>query len=443
MEEGNGPVKSFKISVEGALEAAIELHQRGEIEEAVALYGDILTADPGNADASHFLGVARHQLGDSDEAIELLQNSLERAPGNVNAINNLGNIFSEVGELARAEECYRKVLELAPRHTDTLINIAVAQRGLGKAGEALEVIKKAIEIDPEHPLAWHNLGNAYRDLKKFDEALSAYRESERLEPISAKASLEIARILVLIDKKDEAIEVVERVLTREPDNAIAHHMMASLGVADLPDRASDDYVRDTFDSFAGSFDEALARLDYMAPRLVADEVLAFAGDRKLDMLDIGCGTGLCGPLLRPVARRLVGVDLSAPMLAQAKRRRVYDQLAEAELTEYLRQADAQYDAIICVDTLVYFGKIEDAVAAAATRLCAGGCLVFTVERHGEDVSEEAYRLQHHGRYSHSDGYISATVSAAGLELVRLEHIVPRMESGEKVSGALVVARKPQ
>ncbi|MCX4239251.1 class I SAM-dependent DNA methyltransferase [Paraliomyxa miuraensis] len=64
--------------------------------------------------------------------------------------------------------------------------------------------------------------------------------------------------------------------------------------------------------------------------------------RDLDVLDAGCGTGLCAPLLRPLARTLVGVDLSGKMLDQARRRGGYDELIEAELTEMLDAHAARY-----------------------------------------------------------------------------------------------------
>ena len=423
MGAGNPTGERAKISVDDALEIAIELHKRGNIEEAVTIYGDVLEADPDNPNAFHYLGIARHQLGESDAAIELLQRSLELAPGNVNAINNLGNMYRETGMLERAEECYREVLELAPRHADTLVNMAVSLRGLKKTDEALAAVKEAIEINPKHAQAWHNLGNIYCDLKQFKEALSAYGQSDELEPDSERPSLEIARILAKSGRRNDAIEVLRRVLKRDPINPVVRHTLASISGEDVPARASDAFVRYTFDNFASSFDESLARLEYTAPRLVADEILQFAAARKVDILDIGCGTGLCGPLLRSVASVLIGVDLSPAMLAKAKQRGVYDRLEEAELTAFMRETDAHYDAVICVDTLIYFGRIDEVIAAAGNRLRAGGCLVFTVESHGRDVSEAAYRLQDHGRYSHSDDYVSQT------------------ESGEPVPGALVVARK--
>ena len=101
--------------------------------------------------------------------------------------------------------------------------------------------------------------------------------------------------------------------------------------------------------------------------------------KSLDVLDAGCGTGLCGPLIAPYARRLVGVDLSARMLAQAKTKNVYDELVKCELTAYLRDSPGAFDAIVSADTLVYFGPLQDVVAASARALRPGGRLIFTVE----------------------------------------------------------------
>src|SRR6185436_3305072 len=109
---------------------------------------------------------------------------------------------------------------------------------------------------------------------------------------------------------------------------------------DVPERASDGFIEQTFDSFAGSFDSKLAKLLYRAPTLVAAMLAEsnVAATKSLDVLDAGCGTGLCGTLVGPYARRLVGVDLSGRMLDQAQARNVYDELVKGELTAYLENA---------------------------------------------------------------------------------------------------------
>ena len=159
------------------------------------------------------------------------------------------------------------------------------------------------------------------------------------------------------------------------------------------------------------------------------------------VLDIGCGTGLCGLIVKPLVSKLIGVDLSDGMLRKAQLRGVYDDLHTAELTEFMQNSIATFDAIICVDTFVYFGKLDEPMYAAGAILKSGGYLVFTVERHDHDDYPTDYRLQHHGRYSHVNSYLERAVSAASLSVLSLAPVVLRMERGKPVNGTLVVARK--
>ena len=130
------------------------------------------------------------------------------------------------------------------------------------------------------------------------------------------------------------------------------------------------------------------------------------------------------------------------MLNKAKRRDVYDELHEAELTGFMESSEHRYDAIICVDTFVYFGALDEAIAASKSILNPGGHLVFTVERHDASDFETGYRLQHHGRYSHHAAYLTDALESAGFEVLALDEIVPRNEGGKKVPGILAVARNP-
>jgi predicted TPR repeat methyltransferase len=151
-------------------------------------------------------------------------------------------------------------------------------------------------------------------------------------------------------------------------------MLAACTGRDVPGRASNGFVATTFDSFAASFESKLAKLSYRAPALVA-AMLQDCGlepSRQLDVLDAGCGTGLCGALVAPFARRLIGVDLSDGMLAHAKDKQVYDTLIKAELTEYLRDSREVFDLIVSADTLVYFGDLKDVIAAVAGSLRPNG-----------------------------------------------------------------------
>jgi predicted TPR repeat methyltransferase len=182
------------------------------------------------------------------------------------------------------------------------------------------------------------------------------------------------------------------------------------------------------------------QLQYQAPALIAQRLAQeVAPNGSLAILDAGCGTGLCGALLRRFAVRLVGVDLSAGMLKEAAKRELYDELIEAELGAYMAAHPCAFDVIVACDTLVYQGRLDDAVAAAAKALKPGGRLLFTLERLLEE-GENPYRLAPTGRFCHRVSYMEATLAAAGLSDASAEAIIPRLECGEPVDGLLVTAR---
>jgi predicted TPR repeat methyltransferase len=162
-------------------------------------------------------------------------------------------------------------------------------------------------------------------------------------------------------------------------------------------------------------------------------------DAALDILDAGCGTGLCGPLLRPYARKLIGVDLSAKMLAKAAGRKTYDDLVKCELTEFLNRQTEAYEVIASADTLCYFGKLEPAFQAAAQSLKPGGILAFTLEDTGDEGPDS--RLNSHGRYAHTRSYVAGAIKAAGLDIHSAKSVLLRNEGKQPVTGHLVVAKK--
>jgi predicted TPR repeat methyltransferase len=144
----------------------------------------------------------------------------------------------------------------------------------------------------------------------------------------------------------------------------------------------------------------------------------------------------------PYARQLIGVDLSAGMLAQAKEKHVYDDLIKSELVACMRERPEAFDLIVSADTLCYFGALEDVVIAAARALRVDGLLVFTLER-AVDESVGDFQLEIHGRYSHARGYVERLLAGAGL-IAEIVDADLRMESGVPVAGLVIRAvKRPQ
>ncbi len=430
-----------EFSPEQALQLAILWHQNERVEDAEGLYRKLLELSPEDPNIMNFLGLARHQRGFSEEGIEWIKKSLQLAPDYIDAENNLGNIYLLIGEAELAEPHFRRVIERNPSFAIAYGNLGIVLKELERYQEAIEYLVKAIELEPDMPRHYQNLGNVYRHQGQYREAVVMYRKSLELAPYDPEAYLRLSRTFFIMGEIERSAEVLEQWLEYDPENPTALHMYAAYTRNHTPTRASDAYVKETFDSFAASFDAVLKRLNYQAPLLVQQALQKLEPDpNHWIILDAGCGTGLCGELIRPLVRRLVGVDLSTKMLERAQARGVYDDLFEAELMEFFSNSASAYHAITCVDTFCYFGDLSGAAQAAVKALRPNGWFIFTLEKHElSDLSTDFY-LHEHGRYSHSESYIRKTLIDAGFRIHSLETSTLRRERNELVAGMVVTVQ---
>jgi predicted TPR repeat methyltransferase len=398
------------MNTDGFLESAIKAHKAGQLATAETMYRRVLRKRPNDPDALNFLGMLRCQSSDPAEAATLLRRSVEVDPKNPHAWLNLGNV-------------------LVILHKDE---------------EARTAFTKATELAPDLAMAWFNLGVCLGRCKQPLEAASALHRALKIEPGHLRAYESLGLVLHRLGNYAEAAEVFREWLDHDPANPFARHMLAATSGADAPSKAADEYVRQLFDDFATNFDENLASLQYRAPQLIAERLGREAvGNAALDVLDAGCGTGLCGPLVRSHARTLVGIDLSAAMIEKARARGGYDELIVEELCAFMSSRPGAFGVVISADTLVYFGALEEPLQAARMCLRRGGLLIFTVE-HGDPDGDSGsgdrpYRLETHGRYSHSEGYVRAALEAAGFGGISIERGVLRREREDEVMGLIVLA----
>jgi predicted TPR repeat methyltransferase len=259
-------------------------------------------------------------------------------------------------------------------------------------------------------------------------------------PDAAEQWAALGDIAHIVGRRDDAREAYERYLELSPGDAEVEHLLVSLRDAPPPPRAPDECIVQLYERFAEFYERNMRTdLEYCGPELLESALERTFGSTgaALDVLELGCGTGLVGKPLRSRARRLVGIDLSPDMVERAKGTPWYDVLEVAEITEWLtRTSDREFDLIAAADTFIYFGDLRQVLAPAAARLRAGGRVAFTVERD----EGTGFRLTDSGRYVHSEPHIHDAARDAGLTIESVDSAVLRYEYGEAVQALVVVMR---
>ncbi len=342
--------------------------------------------------------------------------------------------LSAAGDHRAALGAYRDLLQERPDDAGLMRRCAAAMLVSGQRKRAAKMMRKADEA--ESATLCEQAEKSYMD-GDYEAALGLYERAHALTAELGEAVWGIADCHASLGRNETAIGWYRRYLEIEPDEPEALHMLASLGVGEPPERASDDYVETYFDRFAPDFDEMLVnQLEYQVPARIADAAESILGPdlSRLSVLDVGCGTGLCGAAFDGRIRRIDGIDLSGKMLAEARRRKIYRRLKRADIEDHLAEIGDRYDLIVSGDVLVYLGALEKVLEGFARALSPGGVAVFSLEA----LKGRGYRLTESGRYAHARDYVRKTAAAAGLVERSVNQITARLEYGEPVRGDLWV-----
>jgi predicted TPR repeat methyltransferase len=311
-------------------------------------------------------------------------------------MSDTGPLFVSSGDLI-ADRRYKWALDHAAR---------------GDLAGAADILAQTVELAPRFATAWFALGAIRDRLGDRDGAVAAFEHARDAD---------------------------------QQDYHGARLQLARLGAGEPTPAMSESYVRRLFDQYAGRFDTALTeRLSYRGPAMLRDavETVMRAAGRPLHfaaLLDLGCGTGLGGAAFRDCTDRLVGVDLSPAMVAQAEAKGFYDRLAAADLAAFLADEAAEgahYDLVLAADVFVYVNDLAPVMIAIARVLAPGAVVALTVETHGGDGVKLLPTL----RYAHGEKYIRDVLAAAYLEPLHLAAAAVRTEKGAPVDSLVVVAQ---
>ncbi len=325
-------------------------------------------------------------------------------------------------ESGRAATMLGEVLRRAPGHIEAAFKLGNLRKDAGRFDDAVRLYEGILSREPGYAEARNNLGAVLQVQGAFDKAEACYREAIKSKPGLAQPRLNLGRLLQELGRDADAAAAYRNATDNGHDVEVFGHLLAA-AEGRSHSRAPDAYVRETFDTFASSFDEWLVNeLDYRVPTRLAALVRERAGARLFDVLDLGCGTGLCGVALAGNIASLTGVDLSPEMLDESRKRGLYGRLELAEIGAWLKGTpDAAFDLVLAADVFIYSGDIGAVFAGVARSLREGGLFAFSVET----CTGADWRLLPAGRYAQSSDYLQRLADSHGLRVLQTEPSVIR------------------
>jgi predicted TPR repeat methyltransferase len=462
-----------EVSIDEAMKAALRCHESGRLTDADGIYQNILKTQPDHFDALRLRGVIARQQGQFDSAVELIERAARVDPGRAEGHYNLADVLRCQGKLDAAIVEYKIAIQCNPSLTLAHLHLGKVLHDQNRRAEAKIALEKAIELKPDWAEPHNALGNVLWDDRKLEEAINAYRKAVKLKPDYLAAQWSLGKILSAQGRMEAAISCFHTAVHLNPKNAKGHYYLGRMleraghreaackalaeAVRLRPD-AEDwrfilssmsgdgaaatmpaDHIRNLFNDYADTFDEHLVEhLHYRAPEMIRDALLNATSTRDWDVLDLGCGTGLSGQAIRPLARKLVGVDLAQRMIDLARKRGIYDELINGELMETLHARAGTFDVIVAADVLIYVGDLSRLMPCVADALRANGLFAFTIEKLG---AGEGFFLHGEQRFAHSIQYVREMAARTGLSEVSISDISLRKHADSDVAGCLVVLRK--
>lgn len=452
---------------------AISLQQLNRPEEAVKCLHEALRIQPDFISAYILLGDILKITKDFSKACDAYNEAIKLNPHAVQLFLKLSAVYKESGNLDEAEKALATALGMEPKNINIVLGMAQLQLTKERYAEAIDTYRAALNIDSNCREAYEKIAYIQLCQGNADAAIETYRNITLLAPgdisnwvlmaklaasqgVLARAEeicrqglkinpdnttllCELGKIMSEQGETKEAAQLFHKAKESQPDNEEISYLIAGVEPGNALHTEKQAHITKVFDDYADSFDTHLAkRLEYYIPELIQQLVVETITERqnKLDILDLGCGTGLCGTLLKDISNRLVGIDLSSKMLEEARQRGIYDELIQADIMDFLERAGNTYDLIIAADVFIYVGNLAAVFSGCKKVLREDGILVFSVET----VEGNSYSLRASGRYGHANSYIHEMAAANNLEISIIRDTSIRTEGTEPIAGQVAMLR---
>ena len=448
----------------------------GELNKAEESYKHAIKMNEDFPDAHYNYATLLAQTDRIDEAIFELEETLRTMPKHAKAYAQLGQLQLGKNNFKKAVMYFKKSLNIRQDYANVHFGLGQAQLKMNQFKEAIDSFLNTIEKEKNHFLAhyflattylkiddkenalkhylqqlhinptpetYYNTGVLLMNQARYKESLDYFKHAIKMHPKYLSAYLNLGATYLKLHQVQKASDSYKKALTLDPSNDEIYYVVSALDNTESgkkPLKAPKDYLVHLFDQYASYYDKHLMQhLDYRLPQLLFDCLLknTFLTDEKWTIIDLGCGTGLCGQVVKSYAKTLIGVDISPKMLSIAKEKNIYDELRCLDIIDALSLYHDFFDLIIAGDVLTYIGDLSTIFQKTAISLRANGFLIFSIEK----SLQAPYTLQKNMRYAHQHSYIQKLTLQNGFVVIQSDSIVLRTQEKKPVNGFLFLLQK--
>lgn len=385
-------------------------------------------------------GLLAEKAGNVQGAFDALRKSVSLAPDWGPGLLELALLLARQNQFPEAIETAEKVAALEPKNLQVLAGVIDIAHRAGHLEMAVRHLQRGLELVPGDIALRRLLARDLSEQGKHAESLAIWDSLVQEQPQDPQSLVGRVQACIAAGKPTDAKENTTALLSLAPDNAV-YQYYGQLANGATPGEQPPELTRSIFDNMAEFYDLHVVRgLKYQLPKQVGDKILAQHPDKKINVLDLGCGTGLLGVCLGRLDGALVGVDPSMKMIEQAARHNVYDRFHTVNLHDALRETpDALYQVITALDVFIYAGDVTQSIPNAHRVLTPGGMMVFSFETAPEQGPDLV--LQPTGRYAHKRSHVESLCQSNGFATVEIQDTVLREENRQPVPGFVVTAYK--
>eukprot|EP01041_Mallomonas_annulata_P011979 gene11979-25087_t len=489
-----GCIKTTKLINEFITNNDLQLQDKIILEINIELFKSYIlkriNIESGNKFILHnILGRISHDLGDFKQAAESYTSALMVKSDSSAVFRNLGSAYHADENMQMSFASYQQALTIDPNDALVYLKLAYFYEDLASKewdqsfDNAIKCYQYYLDkVDPEDTTILTRLGNLYTKGNLPNEALETYHKALALDPTLHVAWFNSAHALIKLGGHAGARASLQKTLEFDPTNVAAKHMLMALSDEDSNSVNTSDpeYIRQLFDDYKDDYDKHAKKLMYAAPRVIRSEManiyktkyekemekrisekpLYFAPtylsymEKSLDILDLGCGTGLVGKWMKDYAKNMIGIDISEEMINKSRSKMLYTDLQVNTIEKYLNECKMKsktFDLVIAADVFQYIGDLKETISKCVEAVRPGGYLIFTAEAFSPQLStdgsetavpEKGFKLQRNGRFCYVKSYISDILNGQkGINVIMDRDFSPRYEAGYPVPGYLFIVQK--